>query len=176
MKIIFLLLMISGLLNTNIHSQTNADRPQGEPIAGQSFDTEFPDFGAVRFASYYYSGESFRFHFYLLNQAGRILYEFPDFYGNEHGWAADEIKAIAFRDVNHDGRKDIIIIGSYITGMGPNAAVPFDVAGVYFQGLPNSAIFIHDYTLNEKINNRLDRKTIQSVTDFVRKEFSKKKK
>ncbi len=148
--------------------------PAGDPIPSQSFDTEFPDFGPVRFASYYYSGEQFRFNFYLM-AGSEVLYSFPDFYGNLQGWFADEIVAIGFRDVNGDGRKDVLIIANYITGMGPGAAIPFPVAGVYLQGLPNSTAFTHDEALNEKMNQGLKKKTIPAMAEWLKKEFGVKK-
>ncbi|KOS03899.1 hypothetical protein AM598_04055 [Paenibacillus polymyxa] len=40
---------------------------------------------------------------------------------------------MAFKDVNKDGLKDVIIIAYYETGSGPDGAKPFPIADIYFQ-------------------------------------------
>lgn len=48
-------------------------------------------------------------------------------------WSVEEIQAIAFPDVNGDGRFELLTIVSAMTGMGPTGAEPFNVATVWFQ-------------------------------------------
>ncbi len=48
-------------------------------------------------------------------------------------WSVEEIQAIAFPDVNGDGRFELLTIVSAITGMGPTGTEPFNVAAVWFQ-------------------------------------------
>lgn len=48
-------------------------------------------------------------------------------------WSAWEIEAIAFPDVNADGRFELLTIVSAMTGVGPEGAEPFNVAAVWFQ-------------------------------------------
>ena len=39
----------------------------------------------------------------------KVLYQFPEFYGNT-GRMIDKVKAVAFKDLNVDGRTDIVIL------------------------------------------------------------------
>ncbi|HYO71528.1 MAG TPA: hypothetical protein VEU33_36155 [Archangium sp.] len=48
-------------------------------------------------------------------------------------WSVEESQAIAFPDVNGDGRFELLTIVSAMTGMGPTGAEPFNVAAVWFQ-------------------------------------------
>ncbi|MFY0576469.1 hypothetical protein ACN28S_20865 [Cystobacter fuscus] len=48
-------------------------------------------------------------------------------------WGIYEVEAVAFSDVDDDGRSDIVTIVSAMTGVGPEGAVPFSVADVWFQ-------------------------------------------
>jgi hypothetical protein len=48
-------------------------------------------------------------------------------------WAIDQVEALSFSDVDDDGLVDIVAIVSASAGAGPTAAVPFNVAGVWFQ-------------------------------------------
>ncbi len=141
--------------------------PSGELIANQTFDAEFPHFGKVKFASYKGAGNVDRFNFYFLKDDA-IEYQFADFYGNKQGWMADEIVAVAFKDLNSDNLKDVIIIANYMTGIGPDAAVPFPVIGVYIN---KTETFDHDDAVNSDINSDL---SIKSVADVV-KYFKEKK-
>lgn len=52
----------------------------------------------------------------------------------DSGWTFWELKAVAFGDYNKDGLgPDVLTVAEYITGAGPEAAVPFPVTRVYFR-------------------------------------------
>ena len=138
--------------------------PSGEMIANQTFDAEFPHFGKVKFASYKSTENIDRFNFYFLKD-GAIEYQFADFYGNRQGWMADEIVAVAFKDLNNDNLKDVIIIANYMTGIGPDAAVPFPVIGVY---LNKTEYFDHDDALNADINSDLSIRSVAAAVKYFK--------
>ncbi len=102
----------------------------GSVVAKQSFDTKFAGFGKVRFVSLIdiRSGPGkCRFE---LRRGERVVYRFPKPYAND--WSCEEITAIAFADVNGDGRKDVIAMAKAITGIGPTGVLPFNANTVYY--------------------------------------------
>jgi hypothetical protein len=102
----------------------------GTVVAKQSFDTEFAGFGKVRFVSlneFRNSPPKCRFE---LRRGGRAVYRFPEPRANT--WACEKITAVAFADVNGDGRKDVIVMAKAVTGIGPTGARPFDANTVYY--------------------------------------------
>jgi hypothetical protein len=113
-------------------------------LPGQSFQTRFAGFGPVRFVSMIdYSGPpKCRFE---LHQGGAVIYRFPAPYSNL--WACSDIKAVAFRDVNADGRTDVIVMATAITGIGPTAAKPFQTNTVYYAASGGGG-----FVTREKIN------------------------
>jgi hypothetical protein len=102
----------------------------GTVIAEQSFDTSFAGFGKVRFVSLidHRSGPG-RSRFEL-RRGGRAVYRFPEPHAND--WSCQEITAVAFADLNGDGRKDVIVMAKAITGIGPTGVRPFDANTVYY--------------------------------------------
>ncbi|AHM68431.1 lipoprotein [Paenibacillus polymyxa SQR-21] len=112
------------------------DTDQYEIEESQSFQTTLEGFGKVRFVSTYGYPEGFRkFFFFLLDDQGHILYPFPNFYGNRE-WVAryGGVEAVAFKDVNKDGLKDVIIIADVDNGIhGPGRVDEFPIADIYFQ-------------------------------------------
>jgi len=144
--------------------------PEGEKIKEQSFEVAFKNFGKVEFASYaQYKHSPPRLNLYLL-QNGKVLYELPDYYGNK-SWAFDEVIAVAFKDLNYDNLKDIIVMTKYITGMGPSGMEPFRVIDVYFQKQDG---FKQYDDISEKLNdpkNYEHLKTIKDIVITVRKMF-----
>ncbi len=123
--------------------------PRGDLVPEQSFTVDFAGYGRVTFATYHDLDNSPpNVHFYLLRD-GKVIHELPDFYGNQL-WAFDEVDAVAFRDVNGDGLKDILIIAEYITGAGPGGAEPFRVIDVFFRG---ESGFYREEAISELLNN-----------------------
>jgi hypothetical protein len=102
----------------------------GAVIGKQSFDAELAGFGQVRFVSLidHRSGPG-RCRFEL-RRGGRVVYRFPEPHANN--WSCREITAVAFADVNGDGRQDVIVMAKAVTGIGPTGARPFDANTVYY--------------------------------------------
>lgn len=105
-------------------------------IAEQSFQVTLNDWGEVEFVSY--EPDSLEkspqedVSFYLLKDE-KILYQFP-YIGEEHSsgngfyW---DVKFVMFTDTNADGKEDVVIGAEYMTGAGPQGAVPHTVVRIY---------------------------------------------
>ncbi|KAF6587151.1 MULTISPECIES: hypothetical protein [Paenibacillus] len=147
------------------------DTDQYEIEESQSFQTTLEGFGKVRFVSTYGYPEGFRkFFFFLLDDQGHILYPFPNFYGNRE-WVAryGGVEAVAFKDVNKDGLKDVIIIADVDNGIhGPGRVDEFPIADIYFQ--KTNKTFTTIPALDETLNDQGHNQTIQDVVQYVSKQ------
>lgn len=94
--------------------------------------------------------------FYLLGSNGNVKYEFPDFICSNLGYYG--IRAVAFNDVNHDGKKDVIIIAA----LNQIGEVEYDEAKVYLSTENN---FSMDRKLNSCIDENL--KATKTVSDVL---------
>nr|WP_233903797.1 DUF4163 domain-containing protein [Paenibacillus polymyxa] len=144
---------------------------QYEIEESQSFQTNLEGFGKVRFVSTYGYPEGFRkFFFFLLDDQGHILYPFPNFYGNRE-WVAryGGVEAVAFKDVNKDGLKDVIIIADVDNGIhGPGRVDEFPIADIYFQ--KKNKTFTTLSALDEALNDQGHNQTIKDVIQYVSKQ------
>ena len=84
----------------------------------QSFDTDLNHFGRVRFVTA--DPDTSGGAEFFLDRGGRLIYRFPEF-----PWAAGEeercgaflkTEAVAFRDVNGDGKEDVLALARYENG------------------------------------------------------------
>nr|WP_258383021.1 DUF4163 domain-containing protein [Paenibacillus sp. S25] len=147
------------------------DTDQYEIEESQSFHTTLEGFGKVRFVSTYGYPEGLRkFFFFLLDDQGHILYPFPDFYGNRE-WVAryGGVEAVAFKDVNKDGLKDVIIIADVDNGIhGPGRVDEFPIADIYFQ--KKNKTFTTLPALDQALNDQEHNQTIKDVIQYVSKQ------
>jgi hypothetical protein len=106
-----------------------ASGPEDEP----SLSAVLPGFGEVRIVTRADLGASPPSARLLLEDAaGRPVYRFPDLPGVDE-YAYLRTDALALEDIDADGRDDVIAIVELVTGIGPTAAEPFALAGVYLQ-------------------------------------------
>lgn len=120
----------------------------------QSFNVNLKNWGSVRFVS----GLDFekKLKFYLTDDTGNILYRFPEYYNNY--WSNQTVSAVAFRDINKDGFKDIIIISSIDTKL-----TYFDI---YFQ---KGQRYVQVPTLYDDINSSNEEyDTIDKIMEYMR--------
>ncbi len=102
-------------------------------IPEQSFDIVLDDWGEVTFVSCKpLSWRSYRETPFFLVKDDQILYKFPSQIGS--GGLFDSVDAVAFRDINDDGKDDIIIIINYIAGAGPQGVIPRPAVRIYLAG------------------------------------------
>lgn len=104
----------------------------GEVIDDQSFSVALEPAGELEFLSSKETSESGRpvYHFYLKDENAvltELKYDWLD-----EGYA--ELKAVAFRDVNRDGKKDILAIIDQTTGIGRMGTIPYSSVLVFVQG------------------------------------------
>ncbi len=128
-------------------------------IREQCFKTTLTGFGSTWFVSGFdesSNGVLKSLKFYLLDSNGNVKYEFPDFNNSKLGYYG--IRAIAFKDVNHDGENDVIIIA----GLNKGDEVECDEAKVY---LSNKNKFIMDDKFNSYLSKNL--KETKTVADVV---------
>ncbi len=104
-------------------------------IPEQSFDVTLDDWGDVTFASC--RPTSWRVNeepsFFLVRD-DQILYKFPCNNLKDYGGMFDSIGAVAFRDINNNGKKDIIIIFNYVSGAGPTGMIPRPALRIFLAG------------------------------------------
>ncbi len=114
-------------------------------IPEQSFDITLDDWGEVQFVSCRPSSCDFEASFFLIRDE-QILYKFPylceDNKKNYTG-CFDSIGAVSFRDINDDGKEDIIIIFNYFSGSGPTGMVPRPGIRIFLAG-ENEFYFAED--------------------------------
>jgi hypothetical protein len=135
----------------------------GERIKEQTFPLQTKAFGKVTFAPFI---SEMKVSFYLL-RGDSAVYAFPGFYGNI--WIVSSINAVAFVDVNGDGLKDVLIIGSSMTGAGPTAAQEWSVVDVYFQ---TAAGFANCKEVTEELNKHGENlTTIATLSKYLKKKY-----
>lgn len=114
--------------NNSIDDDILIDEIYKYMIPEQSFDVTLDDWGEVTFVACKptYKIEHEYASFYLLRDE-QILYRFPYRYEDNtmgHEGSFDSVGAVAFRDINDDGKDDIIVIVYYYSGAGPTGMVP----------------------------------------------------
>lgn len=103
-------------------------------IPEQSFDVTLDDWGEVTFISCRpLSWEPYEEPSFFLVGGEQIVYEFPN-HSESFGGLFDSIGAVAFRDINEDGKDDIIVIMNYITGAGPQGMLPRPALRIFLAG------------------------------------------
>lgn len=106
-----------------------------EPISAQSFDTELESWGAVHMQSAVWTRPNGHRELLLelLDGQGHTLYTFPvhvETLMNEF----QSVSAISFKDINGDGRKDVIVIAVYSQLDASNQNSPVTLPLLYLQG------------------------------------------
>lgn len=123
------------------------------PIEGQTYRVSLEEWDDATFVAAKRVEGRAAAALFLADEDGRITYRFPAFYGNDRGALAG-IRTIGFRDANHDGLTDVIVIADYVTGTGNEGGDAFPIASVYlrdgqsFRSLPTL-----DLELNETGQN-----------------------
>ncbi len=121
-------------------------------LADQSFDgVDLGEYQNVRFTTSQVTRNGLSHAQYSLTDDGETVYTFPDAYTS---WYFEHtINFITFRDINGDGKKDVITSEQYITGAGPEGALPFSMVRIY---LNQGRDFLFAEGLSISIGNSLD--------------------
>jgi hypothetical protein len=99
----------------------------GYSIHGQEFEIQTEAFGEATVVPRY-GGIGL---FFFLVKDEKAVYRFPPYWGNR--WHYRDLIAIGFRDVNGDGRKDVLIISEAYRGHDDKPKNRSYPADVYFQ-------------------------------------------
>ncbi|MBE5994654.1 MAG: hypothetical protein E7247_19990 [Paenibacillaceae bacterium] len=127
-------------------------------IPEQSFHAELGDWGDVRFVSYGpAAGSDFEDVSFYLMKNGKVVFAFP-YYGennktDQYAGLFDSVEAVAFRDVNGDNLKDVIVIINYITGAGPQGMEPRPKARIF---LADKKGFTLAKDLTDDVNDHIE--------------------
>lgn len=126
-------------------------------IEEQSFQVELNDWGDVKFVSYEPAPSERDMRgdvtFYLL-KGEEVLYQFPytgEDHTSDHGVYWD-VKFVMFTDTNADGKEDVVIGVEYVTGAGPQGAIPHVAVRIYAD---YGDYFTYNGGLSDKINDYL---------------------
>lgn len=84
-----------------------------------------------------------------------------------HVGMSDSVGAVAFRDVNNDGKKDIIIICYYFSGAGPTGMVPRPDIRI-FLAEENEFNLAEDIMANVEQNMVEKDMTIESICNYLK--------
>ena len=131
--------------------------PDAERIVyEQTFDVNLESWGNVTFVTYKPGNESGDAEYKLFCE-GEEVYAFD--YWVEENYVAT--KAVAFRDYNGDGYKDVIVIGQY----GDIESECYDVARVFIQ-MPEEQEFLIDNFLCEALSKNYHADSVESVMAY----------
>ena len=144
-------------------SDLNVSLDENRIILDQSFHTELDDWGDVRFVSYAPgAGSDFEDVSFYLMKDNKAVYSFPSYGENnktdQYAGLFDSVESVAFRDVNGDSQKDVIIIINYITGAGPQGMVPRPKARIF---LADKKDFILAKDITDDINDHIEEKDMR---------------
>lgn len=133
----------------------------------QSFDVNLDGWGDVTFVSYEpqistYADEDATFG---LLKGENEIYTFPGMEENNlRGWTFEGVIAVAFKDYNKNGKKDIIIINEYAPSAGPTVAQGFYEVRLYTQ-YGQEKDFVLDSDITDYLNDKGFNSSIQEVME-----------
>lgn len=111
---------------------------------------------------------------FLTKEDGTVLYRTDRLAANNRNVGSLEqpiraISAVAFQDLNHDGRTDIMLIADCRNKTGVYAGQDYKVGDVLFQ---DDTGFYRDYRISDKINRFGMNKSAESIAAYVRDGYS----
>lgn len=111
---------------------------------------------------------------FLVDESGNVAYRTDQLAANSWNIGSLEqpirgISAVAFQDLNRDGRTDIVLIADCRNRTGAYAGKSYQVGDVLFQ---NDEGFYRDYRISDKINRFGMNKSAESIIAYVRDGYS----
>lgn len=138
-------------------------------IPEQSFDVTLDDWGEVKFVSCRPTSCDFEASFYLIRDE-QILYKFPYMCEDNKRYYTgcfDSMEAVAFRDINDDGKEDIIIIFNYVSGAGPTGMVPRPGIRIFLAG--ENEFYLAEEIMEDVEQNILSKDmTIEIICNYLK--------
>ena len=139
------------IVEEDLQDSVQAFLVQERIIQDQSFTIELNDWGSVEFVSYEPErGIDLKDVSFYLVKDDQVIYEFPYYCEDNNSYFGlfYNVEAVGFRDLNNDGRDDIIIIISYIPpGAGLEGAVPRSHARIFLA--ENKGFYVAEDMMDE---------------------------
>ncbi|MGF9914206.1 hypothetical protein ABEX47_12810 [Paenibacillus ehimensis] len=137
-----------------------------EEIADQSFQVELESWGKVRFVSAKRANADGRKELLLsLKDAeGGTLYTFPQ-PKLVASWNFEAVKAVSFKDVDGDGKKDVIVLADYVAGKESGGSAAVTAPSIFVQ---KDKSFVSDDDTDNKLNASGKIKTVSDVMAFFK--------
>lgn len=156
-----------------IEGQWEIDGSGFRTVEEQIFPIETDCFGNV----YLVPAMEERYHrlaLFFVREDGRVVYRTDQLAVNHWNTGVLEqpihsICAVAFQDLNRDGRTDIVLIAECRNKAGTYAGKSYKVGDVLFQGDEG---FYGDYRISDKINRFGMNRSAESIVAYVRDGFS----
>ena len=140
-------------------------------IPEQSFDITLDDWGEVQFVSCKPTRDISQQEYasFFLVRDEQIVYRFPYLYEDNtmgHPGCFDNVGAVAFRDINGDGKDDIIVITYYFSGAGPTGMVPRPDIRIFLAG--ENEFYLAEDMIADATQHILEKDmTIDTVLSFL---------
>ncbi|WP_088830936.1 hypothetical protein [Paenibacillus tyrfis] len=137
-----------------------------EEIADQSFQVELESWGKVRFVSAKRANADGRKELVLsLKDAeGHTLYTFPQ-PKLVASWNFESVKAVSFKDVDGDGKKDVIVLADYVTGKDLGGKAAITAPSIFIQ---KDKSFVSDVEIDNRLNASGKISTVSDVVAFFK--------
>lgn len=156
-----------------VEEETQIQENGFEIIEDQIFPLEAARFGEVRLTP----AMDKRYHrlvLFLVGAEGNVVWRTEQLAANSWSVGSLEqpirgISAIAFQDVNRDGRTDIVLIADCRNSSGAYGGRNYKVGDVLFQ---SDTGFYRDYRISDKINRFGMNKSAESIIAYVRDGYS----
>ncbi len=142
-----------------------------EVLEEQIFPVTFESFGEEELMLVPAMERTFhRLAVFLSNRQGNIIYRYDQLETNncipgQMEQPVEKLLSVAFADVNHDQKTDMILITGCVNEAGDYAGIPYKVGDVLFQGEKN---FYRDWRVSDKINRFSMNKSANYIISFVR--------
>jgi hypothetical protein len=148
---------------------TLLDKINKNKIKEQSFSVALNDWGKVMFVSCMPDFDDdiaplTDVSFYLIDDKN-VVYQFPYVAQDNvrESGLYEGVSFVFFDDINADGKDDIVIGCSYVSGAGPQGMIPYTEVRIYEDDVDK---FIYDKEFSEKINESLPQ---DATADDVKK-------
>ncbi len=155
----------------SIESYDDVEKNGFEIMKDQSFPVVFESFGEEEMTFFAALDTKYnRLAVFVTDAEGSILFKTNQLETNygvlgEMNQPIQEVEAVSFLDINHDERKDIILITRCVNEKGLYKDETYKVGDVLFQG---DGSFYRDYRISEKINRFGMNKSAKCIISFVR--------
>ncbi len=154
-----------------IQNYEDVEKNGFDVIEEQSFPVVFESFGEQEV--FFFTAMDVKYNrlaVFVQDSKGKILFKTNQLETNhrilgEMKQPTKEIAAVSFLDVNHDQRKDIILITRCENEQGEMKGISYKVGDVLFQ---KKGGFYRDYRISEKINRFSMNKSARCIISFVR--------